>query len=295
MKLQLLLGLLLAMFMTLAPARGVRPWSDAELRQAAELVVVGQPIQVRDLDETNSLGWSGTESFRPRFRGVETTFRVSEVLKGRPENDLVVLHHYREEIEWGSPPNGPGLIGFPVDGTNQYLLYLIHDGTNRYAPVTGQIDPGLSIKAAPRAGADPAIRQRVSVRVPTRLKIERTTDMLSVGVDNQSSLEATNLRLDTNLVTGVKSELYVYPAGTARPAPANDRGCGGLASGLDFNLGIHLLHMKPDGIPLPGIKYIVEMDLTMFETDIPGGHMWHPQSSKNYKELWRRTLKQVSE
>jgi hypothetical protein len=41
-------------------------------------------------------------------------------------------------------------------------------------------------------------------------------------------------------------------------------------------------------------KYIVEMDLTVFETDIPGQHMWDPHS-KNYKVLWQRTLKQIVE
>jgi hypothetical protein len=42
-------------------------------------------------------------------------------------------------------------------------------------------------------------------------------------------------------------------------------------------------------------KYVVEMDLTVFETDIPPQHMWHPQGSKNYKVLWQRTLRQTVE
>jgi HEAT repeat protein len=145
----------------------------------------------------------------------------------------------------------------------------------------------------PITNADPSVRLPLLVHVPTKLKIERTTDMLSVGIENQSSLETTNL-IGTNMVTGVKSELYVYPVGEARPAPANDRGYGGLASGLDFNLGTHILHTKPDGIPLPGIKYVVEVELTVFETDIPGGHFWQPYS-KNYRVLWQRTLKQLVE
>ena len=146
----------------------------------------------------------------------------------------------------------------------------------------------------PITNADPSVRLPLLVHVPTKLKIERTTDMLSVGIENQSSLETTNLVIGTNMVTGVKSELYVYPVGEARPAPANDRGYGGLASGLDFNLGTHILHTKPDGIPLPGIKYVVEVELTAFETDIPGGHFWKPYS-KNYRVLWQRTLKQLVE
>jgi len=135
------------------------------------------------------------------------------------------------------------------------------------------------------------IRLPLLVQVPTQLKLERTTDLLSVGVDNENGLEATNLMVGTNMVTGVQSELYVHPVGEPRPVSGNGAG---LASGLHFNLGTHFLHIKPDGLPLPGVKYVVEMDLTVFETDKPAGHRWSPQG-KNYKVLWRRTLKQVVE
>jgi hypothetical protein len=36
----------------------------------------------------------------------------------------------------------------------------------------------------------------------------------------------------------------------------------------------------------------VEMELEVFETDIPPQHDWSPQS-KNYKVLWKRTLKRT--
>ena len=94
----------------------------------------------------------------------------------------------------------------------------------------------------------------------------------------------------TNMVTGVESEFYVYPEGEPRPA----NGGSGLG-GTDFNLGTIFWHTKLDGIPLPGRKYVVESELAVFETDIPGQHMWSPQGSKNYKVLWQRTLKQTVE
>src|SRR5581483_2310317 len=127
-------------------ARIIQPLSNAELMAASDLVVVGQPIETKDLDETNSLGFSSTPLFQSRFRGVETTFKVSEVLKGSPPSDQVVLHHYRYETGWGSPPNGPILMEFMPGDTNEYLLYLKDDGTNRYAPTSGQIDPRFPIK-----------------------------------------------------------------------------------------------------------------------------------------------------
>jgi hypothetical protein len=301
-KIILCLALVLSGWLS-APARVVRSLSDTELMKASDLVVVGQPIDVEDLDETNSLGWFQSETFRPRFRGVETTFKVSDVLKGMPVNDHIALHHYRYETEWGSPPDGPDFISFTPNSTNLFLLYLKNEGENRYTPVSGQIDPGLSIKPAPDlfklgylfplkapiANADPAICHLVSVRVPTQLKIERTPDTLFVEIDT-NSYESTNLTVGTNMLVGNEAELDVYPAG--KP-PALKSGDGSMGSGTGFSAS-GIWHTKPNGIPLPGKKYEVEMDLVVFETDIPPQHMWMPRG-KNYKVLWRRTLKQIVE
>jgi len=75
-----------------ASARAVRLWSDDELMKASNLVVVGQPIAMQDLNETNSLGWSSTATFQPRFRGVETPFKVLEVKTTMFETDEPAQH-----------------------------------------------------------------------------------------------------------------------------------------------------------------------------------------------------------
>jgi hypothetical protein len=141
----------------------------------------------------------------------------------------------------------------------------------------------------PITNADPSIRCPVSIRVPTELKIQRTSDTLSVTIDT-NSFESTNLMVGTNMVTGVQSKIYVYPEGESRPAS----GGSGLSSSLDFNSGVRYWHTRQDGIPLPGKKYMVEMDLVAFETDVPAQHMWDPYG-KNYKILWQQTLKQTVE
>jgi len=290
-----------------AQARLVRSWSDAELQDASDLVVIGRPIAVKDLQESNALGWSSTVAFQPQFRGVETTFKVSNVIKGAPVNDQVVLHHYRFEESWGCPPNGPTLITFAAGETNDYVLYLVKETAGRYAPAAGQMDSDLSIKLAPAwtnfvrlgfpmfpvpasvADADPSIRCAVPARVPTRLKIARTADTLSVAID-PDGFEATNLLVGTNMATGVQSATFVYPEGEKRPA----EGGIGLNGGLAFNSGERYWHTTPDRLPLPGKRYVVEVELTAFETDVPPQHEWSPQG-KNYKILWQRTLKQVVE
>ena len=87
--------------------------------------------------------------------------------------------------------------------------------------------------------------------------------MLSLEIDH-SSLEATNLMVGTNMVTGVQSKEYVFPEGEPRPA-----NCQYGLGGTDFNLGKSFWHTKQEGIPLPGKNYVVEVDLTVFETDVP--------------------------
>lgn len=52
-------------------------------------------------------------------------------------------------------------------------------------------------------------------------------------------------------------------------------------------LGTSIWHIKADRVPISPMskqKYIVEMDLTVFETDSPPQHMWDPHG-KNYKVL----------
>lgn len=139
----------------------------------------------------------------------------------------------------------------------------------------------------PLTNVNPSVTHPVSVRVPTRLKIERTADTLSVTIDT-NDCEVTNLMVGSNMVTGAESELFVYPEGESRPTNS----VRGSLGGLDFNLGTDILSPPLDGIPQADKSYAVEMEIVAFETDIPGQHMWSPHS-RNYKVIWRRTLKEI--
>ena len=142
----------------------------------------------------------------------------------------------------------------------------------------------------PIPDVDPSIRHKVEVEVPTRLTVERESSTLSIAVD-RIWLEPTNIMVGLRMVPGVQWQTYIYPADETRPSQT-DRG--GLYGGLDFNLGTSYLHTKPDGIPAAGKNYVVEMDLSIFETDVPGQHMWSPYS-KNFRVLWKRTLRHLVE
>ena len=285
-----------------AGARAIRLWSRADLLAAADLAVIGTPVSDRDLAETNSLGWSSTAAFQSRFRGVETTIHITDVLKGNPANDRLVLHHYRYELSWGSPPNGPELASLEPNGTNLWVLFLVKDATGQYAPVTGQGDAALSIRPLtavygrtaglpvlpPIADADPAIRHPVSLTAPTRLVIHRLAGSPAVTVDTNSFI-STNLTVGANMAIGTQYEWFIYPAGTPRP----DHGEMGLTSSFSFPISPMQWPAVSDHPSPTGKKCVVELALTAFETDIPAQHMWRPNAGSHYRVLWQRTLKQT--
>jgi hypothetical protein len=89
----------------------------------------------------------------------------------------------------------------------------------------------------------------------------------------------------------VRSDLFVYREGATRPDHALRSG---LRSGLDFNLGTSIFNAKQDGLPIRGTRYVVEMVVAVFETDIPPGHMWSPEGGiRRYRVVWQRTLRKV--
>jgi hypothetical protein len=147
---------------------------------------------------------------------------------------------------------------------------------------------GLPFGAAQNTSspARQAGQNEIRISVPTRLRIERTPGVVTVKVDGDS-LKPVKLTIDQGMVVGYKSELRVYPAGKSRPALAQRSGVTG---GTDFDSGDDILNAGDRNFPLPNKKYIVEIALTFFETDVHPGHMWQPWESKKYKALLRRTL-----
>ena len=119
--------------------------------------------------------------------------------------------------------------------------------------------------------------------VPTALEVLRTADVLEVSNDD-NAMKPIKMQVGSKMVLGTSFELYIYPADGVRPAKPQ-------MSGLGLG-GTALFHPKRNGIPQPGKPCIVEMDVTLFETDIPPQHFWSPQSGK-YKVLWQTTLRQT--
>jgi hypothetical protein len=127
------------------------------------------------------------------------------------------------------------------------------------------------------------------VRVPAALSLSRGLDTLSVSID-PASLADTEVTVDPGMLLGVESDTVIFPVGQ-EPTAAGRRG---YASGTRFSLGTNTWSTRGDGIPVPGTRYVAEMRLVLFETDVPSQHEWDPHSGR-YKALWTRTLRQAEE
>lgn len=128
----------------------------------------------------------------------------------------------------------------------------------------------------------------IRIRIPTKLRIERITPgEVDVQIDKHS-FELVQVTIDQRMWVGSKSELRVYPAGKSRPALSHDGY--GFTSGTNFDFGTAILNARDSSFPVPNKKYIIEVMLTFFETDIQPGHLWQPEGTKKYKALLHRTL-----
>lgn len=125
----------------------------------------------------------------------------------------------------------------------------------------------------------------VAVELSTKLDLRRATDSLSVAIE-QSSLRTTNLVLGSNMFAGIECKFFVYPKGESRPLDWSIRTGPGRVE-----LGTHHFNRERDGLPLQGTEYLAEVDVILFETDIPPQRQWSPESGADYRVLSRETLK----
>ena len=130
---------------------------------------------------------------------------------------------------------------------------------------------------------------QLSVRVPAALSVARAIDTLSVAVD-PASLGLMQVTAHAGTFIGVEADVFVFEHAKARPV-LERRGVG---SNADFDVGSNTWNTKRDGVPEPGTKYIVEMQLVLFETDVAPAPTWDPYAG-NFKPLWTQTLRQAEE
>ncbi|MEO8878417.1 MAG: hypothetical protein ABI461_22695, partial [Polyangiaceae bacterium] len=82
----------------------------------------------------------------------------------------------------------------------------------------------------------------------------------------------------------------VFLPGVARAASERH----GMTSGPDIDVGTSTWSLMQDDIPELDRRYVVEMTLVLFETDVARGHHWDPHAG-HFKPLLTRTIRQAEE
>ena len=129
-------------------ARLAEAWSYHDMFDKAELVVIARVVKTTETDERSKL-------LDIDVVGVTTYFKTHLVLKGDKGLKEFRLHHYKlgPAVKSEEIANGPQLVRFSWEHP-PFLLFLIRESDGRYAPVTGQVDPGGLSVLELHGGAD---------------------------------------------------------------------------------------------------------------------------------------------
>jgi hypothetical protein len=141
-----------------AEARLIEDWPYERLFKEADLAVIAKAGDTTDTKDRFKKKGLETE-----FIGQETKFEILSVLKGKPADEKsLTLLHYRlpEDVQIA---DGPILVEFRKEplkiegkinanafkaelGPPEYMLFLKARKDGRYQPVSGDYDPGLSVR-----------------------------------------------------------------------------------------------------------------------------------------------------
>jgi hypothetical protein len=124
------------------PLRGrlTKDWTIQEMFAKSDLVVIAMPIATLGTEEHATLKEIGPPAVE--VLGLSTEFDVRLVFKGNNGMKKFTLHHYKLAHQQ-TFINGPHLVAFDSKlWPKRFLLFLRREADGRYAPVTGQTDPG---------------------------------------------------------------------------------------------------------------------------------------------------------
>jgi hypothetical protein len=138
---------------SVASARRLEDWPYERLFKAADLVVIARPTTSEDCADR-----SADNPWKEEFIGVNTTFKVEAILKGKATGETIKVLHFR--VKEGVLINdGPCHVTFRQKGiavrtegataklgAPEYLLFLKAAKEGRYEPVSGRVDPALSVR-----------------------------------------------------------------------------------------------------------------------------------------------------
>lgn len=142
----------------------------------------------------------------------------------------------------------------------------------------------------PIANANPTIRHKKMILFPTRLSFARREGSLLIGFDKRKA-KAVEISVGLNMAIGYQYDILLYGFRQARAG--KPRALWGSIAGTDLThqeVSINDLLPSEDNL-LPGMQYVVDVRLEVFETDVLPGSMSWPGG--RYKVLFRDSLEKI--
>lgn len=137
-------------------------WDYSSLTEKADFVIIARPIKVHETGEVAKL--PGTQKDY-KMIGMETTFSVSAVLKGKSSQKNLILYHYMlqditikdlqaDGFQVLTSAEKPLFVKFDIPAEDEYpkyeyLLFLKKEKDDRFVTVTDQINAAISVKRLP--------------------------------------------------------------------------------------------------------------------------------------------------
>jgi len=125
--------------------RCVRCWTQEQISFFSDVIASGTLLETERLGRIEGFEhWDAVG-----VRVVEMTFSVSQTFKGTvpPDGKIVVRYYEAAQAE-------PLESSIEADGaaTQSYLLYLLEEANNRFAPTSGPMDSRMCIRPEDRQG-----------------------------------------------------------------------------------------------------------------------------------------------
>jgi hypothetical protein len=127
--------------------------------------------------------------------------------------------------------------------------------------------------------------REIAVRVPAALRLARELGSLSISFD-PAARATVAVPVDAGMHVGVETRSWVFPRTRPRPAEGGRRS---VRPGEEIELDAATWSVRADET-----RYVAEVEVTLFETDVPPSPTWSPQTG-SYRVLWSRTLRQAEE
>jgi hypothetical protein len=138
--------MLVAILASTSFGRPVAYWPYDKLTKEADLIVIATPSKTEETGEKMDLPGISRNNKPVPGVGINTTFAVIAVLKGKQDLEEFVLFHLREAEPQVISVNGPGLVSFDPSEKKRYLLFLKREADGRLTSLCGQTDPAGAVK-----------------------------------------------------------------------------------------------------------------------------------------------------